>query len=147
MPTPSCRTVEFSFAEGEGEGGREIRVRGNEKVHFGRHGSQVTFPSRVLFHRHRHYCRCLPTLFHVLALPRARLRLYFSREEARTCHGKTLSSARIKQVMAHGTKLFPRGAVTVSRTVSVSKDRPPNRRCPSGLCARIASRKYQKFLD
>lgn len=75
--------------------------------------------------------------------------LLFS-EEARTCHGKTLSSTRIKQVIAHGTKLFPRCWLrfTVLRTVSVSKDRPPNRRnALPGLCARIASRKYQKFLD
>jgi hypothetical protein len=41
-------------------------ARENEKVHFGR-GSRLTFSSRVLFHRHHHYYRCLPTLFRILA--------------------------------------------------------------------------------
>jgi len=83
------------------------RAQGNEKVHSDG-GSRVTFSSRVLFYRHRHYCRCLPTLFRVLTLPPRSFAFTFLSQEARTCHGKTLLSTRIKQVIAHETKLFPR---------------------------------------
>lgn len=88
--------------------GREIRAGVEMKKCISEDGSRVTFTSRVLFHRRRHYCRCLPTLFHVLALSRTAPSPSSRGGSSGTCHGKTLSSTRIKRVLER--TLLPRSA-------------------------------------
>jgi len=103
MFAPSCRIVEFSFA------GEKYECEEMKKC-ISDDGSRITYFSTVA----RTFLppsSLLPLFTNTFprfnAPPCTPSPLLFS-EEACTCHGKTLLSTRIKQVIAHGTKLFPR---------------------------------------